>query len=112
MRKKLNQKNGETLVETLFSLTIAILSIGLIATAVNAATRVSLQIKEMDVTYKKELQTAECLEGSSQSKVLAITFLDNNGVTVLDNATTLVEVYGEDGSAFISYNYEPEVSGP
>ena len=112
MKNKLKQKKGETLVETLFSLMIAVLSIGLIATAVTAANSVSAQIKEIDVKYKQELQAAECYEGTSQSEVLRLTFYDSYAGTELDNKTVLVEVYGQADSAFISYDYEAGVSGP
>lgn len=107
--KKLRQSRGETLVETLLSLMIAVLSIGLIATSVMAATNINRKVEAMDAAYKQQLQTAECYESTSRKQALQITFRDRYGMSLIDTQTTEVEVYGEDGSAFISYRYEPEV---
>lgn len=110
--KKLRQNKGETLVETLFSLMIAVLSIGLIATAVMAATNINSKVEEMDETYKQQLQAAECYQSTHRTENLCITFRDKYGMSLIDTQTTTVEVYGEDDSAFISYLYEPEVESP
>ena len=110
--KKLRQNKGETLVETMLSLMIAVLSIGLIATAVMAATNINRKVGEMDEAYKQQLQAAECYETMPRTQPLRITFRDKNGMSLIDTRTTTVEVYGEDDSAFISYCYEPEVESP
>jgi len=105
LRRKLRQNKGETLVETLFSLLIAVMSIGLIAASVAAATKISTQLAEMDATYKQDLQEAECHEVTPRDKNLKITFRDEHGIALIDTVTTSVEVYGDADSTFLSYSY-------
>lgn len=111
MKNKLCQNKGETLVETLFALVIAVLSIGLITAAVTTSANVTKKIRVIDEKYKNDLQIVECYEGSTQSKVLTVTFYDTYGMPIGDSAEKFVDVYGEADSAFISYDYEPGGSG-
>lgn len=112
MIKKLRQKNGETLVETLFSMLIAVLSMGILCTAVMAATNLNAQTREMDETYSSQLQEVESLEGYTEVQNLVITFKSADGSIMKEQTTLEVTMYGDEDSAFLSYDYEPEEVTP
>ncbi len=103
MRKKLKQQIGETLIESLVALMIAILSMALLSTAVLTAANVNKATREADEEYASELQQAEGLQGIPEEATVKITF--GNGS--VEQAT--VSLYGGEGD-FISYDYEPEES--
>ena len=108
MIQKLKQKRGETLVETLFAMLIAVLSMGILCTAVMAATSLNNQTREMDEKYRSELQEVEGWNGTTNSKLLYITFKSKDGsrvMEVVDDVT--VQVYGGADSVFLSYDYTP-----
>ena len=120
MIKKLKQKKGETLVETLFSLMIAVLCVGLIYSAVIAATNINKETRALDEKYNSELNAIEgmtCTEISSEHVVIEFNFeykptgdvVDEDMDQVDPNATsaiTEVTVYGDEESAFLLYEYE------
>ena len=54
MIKKLRQIQGETLIETLVSLLIAVLSVLLLSTAVLASSKINQQTREMDEKYQSQ----------------------------------------------------------
>lgn len=107
MIRKLKQKKGETLVETLFSMLIAVLSMGILCTAVMAATNLNKQTREMDEKYNAELRAVEGLESTTYktTKQLTITFKPEDGTSnYIEYAD--VELYGSAESAFLSYEYK------
>lgn len=108
MSKKLRQKNGETLMETLVSLLIAVLSVVIISTAVLATNKINQQTKALDEAYQSELQAVEGLEEDAYIGVesLSITFESKDGATTYEQISTEVMLYGNDKSAFLSYDYE------
>lgn len=59
MSKKLKQKKGETLVETLAALLIATLSVMMLTSAITASARINNQYRKADERMAAELQVAE-----------------------------------------------------
>ena len=102
MIKKLKKKNGETLLETLVSLLIAVLAMGLVSTAALAAANMNEKNKEADKRYAEELLKVETYNTSAQTKKLKITFEVESS---LENREIDVNVYGVDGT-FTSYRQE------
>ena len=120
MIKKLKQKKGETLVETLFSLMIAVLCVGLIYSAVLSATNINSETRALDEKYNSELNAIEGMtyaEKGTEHVVIEFNFeykptgevLDEDNDQVDPNAKTAmaeVTVYGDEESAFLLYDYE------
>ena len=96
MMRKLKQNKGETLMEALVSLLIAVLAIGLVASAAMAATNINKNTNIADDAFAEELEKAEIYTAHFESKKLTIDF--GGGLKVESN----VNVYG-DGSRFASY---------
>lgn len=113
MIRKLRQKKGETLVETLVSMLIAVLSMAILSMATMTATNVNQEIREIDEKYNKELRQVESLDGSVKTSVqtLSLTFKSVDGTTVYDTDTVSVTVYGNDDASFISYDYTKSGGG-
>ena len=108
MIKKLKQKKGETLVETLFSLMIAVLCVGLIYSAVMASTNINKQTRALDDKHNAEIKAVEgLLEDAKQSgkKDVVISFSSGAG-EISGPIKVSVTVYGKEDSAFLSYDYE------
>lgn len=114
MMKKLKSKRGETLVETLFSMLIAVLSMGILCMAVMTATNLNQQTREMDEKFSYELQEVEGLDDSAdkETKALTITFQSDDNTILYQTTTVDVTMYGSDEGAFLSYDYEPEEDTP
>lgn len=99
MIKKLKKNNGETLVEALVSLLIAVLSMALVASASLAAANLNENNREADKAFAEELEQAELyLSDEVLSKTIEIRFSSGN----LEPIEKTVNVYG-DGSRFASY---------
>lgn len=97
MINKLKKKNGETLSEALISLLIAVLSLGVVASASLAAAKINENTRKADIAFAEELQEAELyLTGGTQSKDIRIEF--TSGEPIVET----VKIYGE-GSRFASY---------
>lgn len=93
MIKKLKKKNGETLVEALVSLLIAILAMGLVNSATMAAANMNKNTRDLDQAFADELQVAELHMTESGKKTLKIDGIDfEEEVTIYSN-----------GSRFASY---------
>ena len=110
MIKKFKNKSGETLVETLVSMLIAVLSMGILCTAVMAATKLNSQTREMDEKYSSELYEVEGLDENADKKLqtLTVTFESADGSILYQTTTVDVTLYGSDEGAFLSYDYTPE----
>ena len=109
MIKKLKQKKGETLIETLFSLMIAVLCIGLISGAVTASANINRQTRELDKKYADELNAVEGMSDgiSTSEKDVVISFQPKDGSQSYTEEAK-VTVYGDENSTFLSYDYEGE----
>lgn len=103
MIKKLLQKKGETLVETLVSLMIAVLAIALLSSCIMAATTINHKSQELDEKYSAQLQEAEGMYGTPQPGEVTIVFGDGS-YTNVD-----VTLYGNPDGMFGAYDYETEV---
>lgn len=97
MMRKLKQNKGETLMEALVSLLIAVLAIGLVATAAMAAANINKNTNIADDAFAEELEKAE-IYTATRVEVKKLTIDFGGGSTVEVN----VDVYG-DGSIFASY---------
>lgn len=99
MMRKLLENKGETLIEALVSLLIAVLAMGLVSTAALSATSINKSTREADKIFADELEAAEIhsTEQPSVLKKLTITSSDAK-IEVEEN----VDVYGK-GSTFASY---------
>lgn len=113
MIRKLRQKKGETLIETLISLLIAVLSMGILSMATMTATNVNQEIREIDEKYNEELRQVESLDGSVKTSVqtLNLSFISADGTTTYGTDTVSVTVYGNDDASFISYDYTKSGGG-
>ena len=99
MIKKLKQKKGESLLEALISMLIAVLAMGLITTAALAAGRMNQRNREADQKFAEEIEKVETYTAEKESKQMLILFADGTQKTVN------VDVYGKDGR-FASFKQE------
>ena len=103
MIRKLKQNKGETLVESLVAVMIAVFAMALVASATISAANINKSTRESDVAYAEELEKAEIFTATTvETKKLRVelqngALLDINGYDYAD-----VSVYG-DGSTFASY---------
>lgn len=103
MIKKLRQKKGETLVETMFSLLIAVLAIALLTSCIMAATAINHKTQKIDEKYSTQLQQAEGMYGTPKEAEVKIMFGDGSHIIVE------VELYGDEDGMFSAYDYTAEV---
>ena len=102
MIKKLKKKNGETLIEALVSLLIAILAMGLVNSASMAATNMNKNTRDMDQAFADEVQIAE-LQPSTATITTGKIIIDFQ-IEGVDNFVEDVKIYSKDsGSRFASY---------
>lgn len=108
MKKKLRMQKGETLIEAMVSLLIALLAMMFLTTSVMASVNINKQNREADEAFAEELKYAESrisTEGfEAESKELLVDF------QTVEDVRVDVTVYGGAESALISY--EEEVSEP
>lgn len=109
MMKKLRQNKGETLIEAMVSLLIALLSMGLLSTCVLAAANINADTRAADEKYNSELQTAEGLieDGYTAEEVTVELRFQS-----VETQTATVKLYGPEDSAFAAYDYEAEETQP
>ncbi|MBQ8519493.1 MAG: prepilin-type N-terminal cleavage/methylation domain-containing protein [Agathobacter sp.] len=109
MRRKLKNQNGETLIEAMVSLLIALLAMLLLTTSIMAAANINKATREADESFAEELKYAEGRKADDEREVvqeeLLIEFQSFQDVRVD------VEVYGGTESLLISYD-EGTVSEP
>lgn len=105
IKNKLRSRRGETLVETLVSITILGLSIGFMAMMVITSYNMTMEARNEDKVYSEELAAAEGLmqiEGSSATVKIS-----------KGDASAPVEIHvtingtSEDGKALRSYSVAP-----
>lgn len=109
MKKKLRQQKAETLVESLVSLLIAMLSIGLLCSAMVAAANINRMTKEADEKFDQELRFAEMRISDEAHPMQEATLVIE--YTTLESQQIEVNLYGGEESALISYE-ETEVHEP
>lgn len=110
MLKKLKDKKGETLIESLVAMLIALLSMVMLTSCTTAAAKMNAATKEMDEKYSKELERAEGLmaEAGYDAKDIKVKLtFDTCGVKTAD-----VMLYGGDTGVFASYEYDAGGVGP
>lgn len=107
MIDKIKKQDGETLVESLVSLLVAVLSIALVVSSILASASINQKVQIADEQYKKELQIAECYkeqEGYEKSDAKITVQFASGAIKELD-----VTQYGGADSDFLSYEYVIEV---
>ena len=123
IKQKLKQKKGETLVEALISMMIALLSMAFLCSSVMVATNINIANRNNDEKFSEQLKKAETMQtpnveaGNDASKVLEVSF-QKNGVEVEhvtvqnvgaieESEHSLIFYAGEENDIFISYDYIP-----
>ena len=104
MFQKLKQNTGETLIETMFSLLVMVICMGILCSSVLAAVNINHETREMDETYAEELAAAESKDaanGTVEGRVL-IDFAVDEDVKI---DVTLYGA-GNEESPYISYEME------
>ena len=102
MRKKLKKQNGETLIESLVSVLISVMAMGILASSLMASARINYQNKIADEKFAEDLKYAEGYltdaEHMYQDNVnCTITF---EGSSTINKAVTL---YGGEDGKFAAY---------
>lgn len=93
MIDKLKSQRGETLVETMASIIIAVLSVALLFTCVMAGAQIDRMAQDADVAYYADLTAAEMQMGEGKS----------GKVTIIGSGTTEIPIslyggaYGGEG---------------
>lgn len=109
MRRKLKTQNGETLIEAMVSLLIALLSVMFLTTSVLTAANINKATREADEKFADELKYAEGrIAAEGKEVVQNEIWIDFQSV---DDVRVDVDVYGGKDGMFISYE-EMEVSEP
>lgn len=99
--RKLKQKAGESLVESLCAILIfALASVGMY-TMVMAAARINTIAKETDAEVQRQLVIAEKGEVDSGDGTVVMTITDSNDVNHL--ITVHVDICGEEGDLYAYY---------
>lgn len=96
MVRKLKNKKGETLIETMVALLIAILAVGLVATSSIAASKMNEANREADKKFRQDLELVETHTAGKELQQMIIIFGDGSH-SIID-----VNVYGRD-CVFASY---------
>lgn len=104
MLRKLKEKKGETLVESMVAMLIALLSMVMLTSCTTAAANINAATKEMDKKFNQELIRAEGLmvEDGYEAKDIGIKLsFDTCGTETAD-----VTLYGGDSGTFAAYEYD------
>ena len=106
--KKLRGRRGETLVETLAAILVAVLSVGLLMGGVAAATRINRQAQRADEDFYSQLTAAEAqTEPLEDGQTFSVVIAEEGRVDVAVPA----RLYG--GEDLYAYGRAPgEGSGP
>lgn len=109
MLKKLKDKKGETLVESLVAMLIALLSMVMLTSCTTAAANINAATRAMDKKFAEELERAEGMmaEAGYETKNIKVKLtFDTCGVQTAD-----VTLYGGDAGTFVTYEYDAGGSG-
>ena len=103
MKKKLKNQNGETLIESLTSVLIAVMAMGILASSLTTSARINYQNREADKKYAEDLMYAEgYLSGTGHEPQLSVNCTISFEGSLSVNKT--VTLYGGTDSSFVSYN--------
>lgn len=91
MKNKLSNRSGETIVEALISIIIAVISIALLVTSITAASKVNAAAKA-ELTEKLAFHYSEL---SSKDVQVQISFSDTNLNDINDESNTVNAVLSE-----------------
>ena len=107
INKKLLEQKGETLLETLVSLLIAVLAMGFVSTATIAAANMNKANQEMDDKYAADLYAAETYtaEGVLVENGLKIIFEEGSNIIPFEDD---IIIYGNEEGVFASYTSKLE----
>lgn len=126
--KKLKQDKGETLIESLVSMLIAVLSMGMLCTSVMASAKINAANEKADKIFAYQLNAAETMttpnygETNNFENRLTLSFQINGAVidyvevqNLNDGDTSDNELIfyggvkmGDEDIAFLSYDYKPD----
>lgn len=101
MIRKLKNNKGETLVETMVALLIAVLAVGLVATASIAASKMNEANRAADMKIRQDLELVETHTAGKELKQMTIIFGDGSH-SIID-----VNVFGRD-CVFAAYEKRGE----
>ena len=113
-RRKLSRNNGETLVETLVSLLICVLSLGLLAMMIAQSTVLIRQGDEMMDSYYASLNTlARKSDEKTETTVLHITEVSSGATAATyDKNIDYYSVPGIGGTKIVSYRQAEDTVAP
>lgn len=114
MIQKLKQQKGETLIESMMSLLIALVCMSILTLSVTTASKMNMETNRLDEKYFKDLQMAEQRlfdDGDykkNENANVVITFADSEFIIIPENSSTVnvtVTIYGgsADNNAFAAY---------
>lgn len=104
LKRKFCSQGGESLIEVLASVLVALLAVGLLASAIAASSRIGAASGEMDEDFYRELAEAEAQESQTEPGTVKVTPSDG---TPIEYA---VDYYG--GEDVYSYRQRTEESAP
>lgn len=102
MIKKLKQKKGETLIEALISLLIAVLSMMILSTAVLVSSNINKENRERDNEYAQQLYDAEGLAVEMDDRNVKV-HVQFEGDLADKSADIDIILYGGENNDFVSY---------
>ena len=107
MFQKLKQKKGETLIEVLVSLMIALICMGILTLSVTTAARLNIEIQRLNEEYSTDLQKAEGHLAPITGTPCVGIKIDEDGNGTVEPAeikTIDITLYGAgDDASFVSY---------
>lgn len=102
MIKKLRQKKGETLIEALVSMLIALLSMGILSSAVLVAANINKENRQRDAEYAEKLYQAEgMVEQMEEPEAQA--YIQFHEDLAGNSAYIDIILYGGEDNDFVSY---------
>ena len=102
MRKKLKQQKGETLIEALVSLLIAVMSMAILSSAVLMASNMNKANKDRDKEYAQQLYDAEGLAVPMEDANIKAHVQFHEDLAG-KSADIDIELYGGEENDFVSY---------
>lgn len=101
--RKLRNKAGESLVETLCAILVFTMASVVMFTLVNTAANINKEVKELDARNQAHLIAVEKGEASAKNGTAVITFSMNGSAVV----STRVDIYGGKDDSLYTYFVQP-----
>ena len=101
--KKLKNKAGETLVETLCAILVFTMASIVMFTMVTTAADINMTAKEMDKANQKHLIDVEKGDSSAKNGTANINFSMVSGGNTVDIASAKVDIYGGKNDSLFTY---------